>query len=285
MLYDWGMMLRLLLSLALITCSGSVASAEEVEATQEVERREHFEAELDAAYFWDGGALPFVYGSLAVGVGLRLFVTPPDTPRLFSASEGGATTFDDTVPSYAVGLYAGAGAGLIALLPTSARLHHLKGYSEAVLTTMALTEIAKNFFGRHRPLFQEGDEDPDHRRSFFSGHASITAASTVYFGLYLHQHIGPRLRGPRAGLYKALAFTLLGGALVGVPISRVRDNRHHLSDVLTGAFAGSAMAALFYAYQESRYQDDREELYGAKRSRLVLVPDLDNRGLSLMTSW
>lgn len=277
------MLRRLLLAVALIASTGSVAGAEEVVGTEE--SPEHFEATLDAAYLWDGGALPFVYGSLVVGLGVRVFSSPPDTPRLFSSSEGGAENYGNTVPSYALAIYAGAGAGLMALWPASARLYHLKGYAEAVLTTIALTAISKDFFGRHRPHFQEGDDDPDSRRAFFSGHSSISAASTLYFGIYFHQHLASRLRGPRAGLYKALTFTLMGGVLVGVPFSRVVDNRHHVSDVLAGSFVGGAMAAVFYAYQEYRYENDREAFYLAKRNRVVLLPDLRNRGLRLMTRW
>jgi membrane-associated phospholipid phosphatase len=278
------MLRRLALSAALLAVSGSAAWAEPSRSRAN-KGSDHFEGRMTVEYFWDGGAVPFLYGSLGVAVGLRLFNEPSKTPRLFPASEGGETDFKDSVPSIGVGIFAAAGGALVAFVPSSANLFHLKGYGEALFTTLALTQMSKDFFGRHRPHFQEGDDTPDHRRAFFSGHSSLATMSSMYLGIYFHQHIAPRLRGPRAGLYKALTYSILGAAFVGVPYSRVVDNRHHISDVLAGGFVGSATAALFYAYQESRYVDAREAFYRRKRNRLTLVPDLENRGLVLMTRW
>lgn len=245
-----------------------------------VAHAEEFEPEMGAEYLWDGGVVPFLYGSAAVAIGLRLFGEPVDDPNIFPDSEGGLGSVDNTVPELAVVAYSLGFAGIIAATPKAERWHHFKGFGEAIVTTIAVTEIAKDAVGRHRPHFQEGSDNPDHRRSFFSGHASITAAGTVYMGLYLSRNLMPR-----PSLLKTGGLLLLGGLFVGVPLSRVEDNRHHLSDVVTGAAVGSALATAFYVYQESRFRDEEESYWSGKRNRIQIVPNLRNPGLTVQARW
>lgn len=258
-------------------------SAEGAEAA-ELAEPDYFVPRLTAQYFWDEGALPFVYGSAAVALNMRFSVDPRDTPLAFSQREGGSEVRGDTIPSYVVGMYSAAGAGLIALTPTPARLHHFKGYTEAVLTTLALTEIAKVTFGRHRPDYAEEDTALEQRQSFFSGHASMTAVTSAYLGLYFYQHTS-ELVGPEADLAKALVYTALAGAAIGVPLTRLNDNRHHLSDVLTGSAVGGVLAVAFFAYHEARFERDRAGHGQQKTMPLVVMPDLQNRGITLATRW
>jgi len=272
------------LVLALVLCTARVSAAETSNHSDE-DADAGFSPTLDANYFWDDGAIPFIYGSASLTLALRIFVEPAATPRLFSESEGGAEVRGDSVPNVFVAVYALAGAGVIAAVTSHTRLHHLKGYAEAVITTMALTEISKTFFGRHRPDYREGDTKSQQRRSFFSGHSSVTASSSVYLGLYFHYHLRHRLRGPWGGAGSALVYTFLTASAIGVPLSRVVDNRHTTGDVLAGAFVGSAMSAIFFAYQESNLQGESEAFYKKKRNRIVVVPDLQNRGVTLTTRW
>ncbi len=282
-MYD-AAMLRFVI-LALVLChAGAAIADEQVPPSEEVSTVSYSPA-LDASYFWDDGAVPFIYGSAIVALSFRIFVEPVAQPRLFSASEGGAEVRGDTIPSSVVAAYALAGAGITGAVPGPARLHHLKGYSEAVLTTIALTEMSKIYFGRRRPDYQPGDEDPDQRQSFFSGHASVTASSSLYFALYFHYHLRDRLRGYWARPAAALVYAVLAASAVGAPLSRVEDNRHNASDVITGSVVGSAMSAIFFAYQESKFQGERETFYKQKRSRIVVMPDLQNRGVTLSTRW
>jgi membrane-associated phospholipid phosphatase len=246
---------------------------------------EHFDVQVDVSYLWDGGALPFLFGSGALALGLRLFASPASSPLLFPNNEGVVTSFGNTVPELAVGLGVGAGAGLMALMPGIGRWHHLKGYAEATVSTIALTEVVKNLVGRQRPHYQPGDTDPDHRRSFFSGHSSIAAATTVYLGLYLGKHVLPRIGGHYGPAARALVYGALGAAFVGIPYSRLHDNRHHLGDVLAGSAVGTVIAVSFFAYQESRLLESQEEFYLAKRRRMMVLPDVQNRGLHLVTVW
>lgn len=254
-------------------------------ALAETSGDEPFSPSLSVDYLWDGGALPFVYGSGLLTLGLRFFVDPPKEPRLFSPSEGGESVSSDTIPEAVMAGFALSSAGLIAGLPGEGRWYHLKGYAQAVLTTLAITEIAKNAVGRHRPTYEGDLSDLDSRRSFWSGHSSLGAAMSVYLGLYLGRNILPQMDPERGRLYKALGTVGLGAALVGIPLSRLKDNRHHLSDVLTGSLVGAATAVAFYAYQESRLHNERESHHRSKRSRFVVLPDIKNRGLLLTTSW
>lgn len=283
--------------LLLITGGAQVTFAEEpadsLEAAEPVEAADPAESEaspeyvvprLSAQYFWDEGALPFVYGSAAVAVSWRFSVDPRETPLLFPQSEGGSPVKGDTIPSYVVGIYAAAGAGVLGLTPTPARLHHFKGYTQAVLTTLALTEIAKTTFARHRPDYSEGDTDIEQSQSFFSGHASITAVTSLYLGLYFHQHTS-KLVGGDAAFAKTLVYVSLVGVAVGIPLTRLNDNRHHLSDVLTGSAVGGALAAAFFAYHEARFERDRAGEGQKEGGRLVVLPDIENRGLTLATRW
>lgn len=268
--------------LALVLCCGAFARGGQAEpvASGPVASGP-FTPSLDSEYFWDGGAVPFIYVAGATALGLRLFVEPPSSPKLFPESEGGIQDFGNAVPEYIVTAYSLGFAGFIASVPKAERWHHLKGYGEAVLTTMALTEIAKNIVGRHRPHYQEGmEEEFDLRRSFFSGHASITAAGTVYVGLYLSRNLLPK-----PSLLKTVGVLALGGLLVGVPYSRVVDNRHHLSDVLTGGVVGGAVATAFYVYQQGRFADAQESSRARKRSQTQIVPNLRNPGLTLLHRW
>lgn len=254
-------------------------------AAAEASGDEPFSPSLSVDYLWDGGALPFVYGSGILTLGLRLFVQPPQTPRLFPASEGGESVSSDTIPEAAMAGVALSSVGLIAALPGEGRWYHLKGYAQTLLTTLAITEVAKNSVGRHRPTYAGDLSDLDSRRSFVSGHSSLGAAMSVYLALYLGRNILPQIDPRRRRLYRALGTVGVGAALVGIPLSRVSDNRHHLSDVLTGSFVGAATAVGFYAYQESRLHNDRESHYRAKRSRIIVLPDIKNRGLVVSTSW
>jgi membrane-associated phospholipid phosphatase len=270
---------------AWVLCTAQTSAAEEHRSLSEEASQNSYSPALDTSYFWDDGAVPFIYGSASLALGLRIFAEPAATPRLFTDDEGGAEVRGDSVHSVLTGLYALTGAGATAAVSTPARWHHFKGYAQALLTTIALTEGSKMFFGRHRPDYVQGDDDPEQRRSFVSGHSSTTASASVYFGLYFHYHLRHRLRGQWAEPGTALVYTLLTAAAVGVPWSRVQDNRHNVGDVLAGVFVGSAMSAVFFAYQEANFQRAHETFYKQKRKRIVVVPDLQNRGVTLMTRW
>lgn len=242
-------------------------------------------------YLYDGGAIPFFWLPAGVTLGLALFAEPPETPRLFSETEGGAEPKGDTVPNLAVAVYIVAGLGAIAAIPVarSVRAFHLKGYAESTMTTAALTEIAKVTFGRHRPSWTPATDEPDMRKSFFSGHASLTFGTSTYLGFYLHDHVFSEWRDPGQAFaaWELLPLGTLAAGSVAVAASRVHDNRHNVSDVITGALVGTGLSTGFYLWHESRY---RRALAHAKQpreaglfERVRLVPSTDS--LHVIGQW
>jgi membrane-associated phospholipid phosphatase len=234
--------------------------------------------DLDAQYFLDGGAVPFVYVAGGVAIAAQLG-SPPAEPLAFSPSEGGAAQRADTVPGYSVAALSGALTLTLGAFDRKARWHHVKGMFEAVVTTTAVTQLAKLAFGRRRPDYdpQRSSIDDD-RMSFFSMHSSVTAASTVYLGLYLRQHAFKPWRGDRAIAWWELpAYASLAAIATYVPYSRVADRQHHVSDVLAGSAIGTGLAVAFYAFQEGRFRKAASEHARA----LTLVPWTSMPGASI----
>jgi len=198
-------------------------------------------------------------------------MSPRDEPFGFSAAEGGLEIKGDTIPEYQVAMLAGVTSGLMAAPSRPARWFHLKGFAEAVLTTAAITGVTKNVVGRHRPSHSPGSNNLDLRRSFFSGHASITLATMTYFGLYLQRHVFAEWRPADSEIawWEPIPLAALVAISAYVPYTRIDNNRHHPSDILTGAAVGTATAVAFYIYQERRFRDRRRR---DKPSRITLAP-------------
>lgn len=223
-------------------------------------------------------ALVFVWGSAAAAAGAVLFFEPPVTPRGFDPGEGGVPANGETIPNWQVG----AGVALVPLAiglgGDDSRWYHTKGVLQALFTTAAFTELAKNSFGRHRPSYHPDTSVEDDRKSFFSGHSSLTLASTTYTGLWLHDHVFAHWRGDAAfAWWEVPPYLALGALSVWVPYTRIADAKHHRSDVLTGAAVGTLMGVGFYAWQDSRYWRNRN-----LTDRLVLLPMLETPGAIVM---
>lgn len=225
-------------------------------------------------WFVDGGMIPFFYVPGVVAVAVTLSVSAPETPRLFSSSEGGEEPKSSTIPTYQVGVLAGALTLTAGLFDRDARWYHVKGMAQSIVTTATVTQIAKLTFGRHRPSWNPSSTDDDDRMSFFSGHSSLTLTSTVYLGIYLRQHVFAPWRGDRVlAWWEIPAYAGLAALSVYVPYTRIDDNKHHVSDVLTGAAVGTGFALLFYHYQEGRYRDALGDL--------AITPWSDGTGVSV----
>lgn len=243
--------------------------------------------DLEWSYLYDGGAVPFVFGAGAAAVSLYLFAEPRDTPWLFSASEGGEPRIDESIPDIAVaGMGALAGLG-VAAWDRDARWFHTKGFVESFCTTAALTELSKGVVGRHRPRFDPAlSDEADDRKSFFSGHASLTWSTVTYLGLYLRQHAFATRRGTAAlAWWEMPAYASLLAVGVYIPYTRVDEGYHHVSDVLVGASVGSATAALFYWWQQRRYE---RAAAGARREgapSLTVMPLGAGRGVQLVGTF
>ena len=255
------------------------------QASPEVQTPEH-----GWAYLYDGGAIPFIYGSLALRIGMR-WVEPRATPLFFSAKEGGAPSRkDEEVPAWVIGVGSGAMTALIAVLPNPSRWFHVKGMAESLFTTMALTTVLKRTFGRHRPDFVLGGNNSENAHSsFVSGHASTALAATTYLTLYLSHDLFPKYRETRGMLWvEGLSYAGLLGISIYVPYERVQHNRHHISDVVAGSLLGAGVAGAFFYWQRSRFQDTFQPKHSQNddaKAAWMLLPDIGNRGLFLATRW
>ncbi|CAI4223135.1 unnamed protein product [Auanema sp. JU1783] len=139
------------------------------------------------------------------------------------------------------------------------------GYSQiGFICNITLTNIAKIVIGRLRPHFLDvckagnntctssehifisnytctGDPslEMEGRKSFFSGHSSISMYASVWTALYLQARLlsvcGNRIIIP-------IIQTIVVAAGMGISLSRINDNMHHWSDVLVGMFVGSFIA-------------------------------------------
>lgn len=207
----------------------------------------------------------------------------------------------ETVPSATVPIYAILGPVLVLLgLGMYLRINRdhihsaLQGLLGAIALTLMLTEATKNYVGRPRPdfyyrCFPDGvlkmidDTHPDcsqgrgvndGRKSFFSGHASLSAAGLTYLTFFLalllrtyHAWRRETLKGSllplnllessveRAPfvvvLLEAPLLTLVVSLLPSlgamfVAASRVRDYRHHTSDVVVGYAVGLVVSYLCF---------------------------------------
>ena len=233
------------------------------------------------AYYYDASALA-LYGALIGGAAAQ-FLSVPEQPRFFSPDEGGAERRGDTLPDWTLSVIGGAAFGVVLAAPNPKRWYHVKGFAGAFASTVLVTTLVKKTVGRHRPDYQPTDDDEDGRRSFFSGHSSLTLVSTTYLGLYLRRHLfaGVRPAGSALPWWEAATYLGLAAFSAYVPISRVLDHRHHPSDVAVGSLVGAGVATGFFLWQERRLR----RAQGAGRESSVagwmLTPTVEPAGLGL----
>ncbi len=193
------------------------------------------------------------------------------------------------------------------------RVHEVGvGLAETLALSLTVTNVLKFSFGRLRPDFQDrvrrfycnqpdhqgvactGNEQPldpdpskwqglldDGRRSFPSGHSSTSFALATYAVLAT----GGRWVWSPDATASSRAWGI-GGQLSALALAsyvawtRVRDGRHNLSDVLSGAAIGTAMANLAYW---RRFDSD-----GTTRRRPMDVGasfDTTSASLSFSVGW
>lgn len=114
--------------------------------------------------------------------------------------------------------------------------------AEAVVITVALTQLTKFVAGRERPFVHALPEDQkpltakptDNNVSFFSGHTSFAFSLAVAAGTVAE------LRGYSG---RALVWALGIPLASAVPLLRMMADKHYLTDVLLGFAVGSAVGA------------------------------------------
>jgi hypothetical protein len=240
--------------------------------------------DLELSYLWDGGAVPFLYGSLAARWALESEIAPPAEPRMFAASEGGATSRKSQELPGAVVTVGGALLGLtIALDHDESRWFHVKGMAEAMATTTLLTGIGKVSFGRHRPDYDAANPTVDGRRSFPSGHSSQAFAAATYVAIYLRGHAFDRWRAPGTlPWWEITTYAAIGGLAVAVPIERVYHHRHHATDALAGSVLGAATSAAFYVWHEHRYRHAAAGDHELNLTSPMIAPTFERPGVQAM---
>lgn len=116
-------------------------------------------------------------------------------------------------------------------------------WSETFLATMAITAITKNSVNRKRPYVYNPDVpiskkiEKDATASFFSGHTSMTAASSFFTAkIYADMHTDSKFR--------PLVWT--GAALLPATIGflRYKSGKHYFTDILTGYAVGALIGIL-----------------------------------------
>ncbi|MGD8779985.1 MAG: phosphatase PAP2 family protein [Ignavibacteria bacterium] len=116
-------------------------------------------------------------------------------------------------------------------------------FRKSLIYTYTLTEYIKSFVYRKRP-------DETDSRSFISGHTSTTFAAATYLYLELDDFFDgwdvTRRNDVLKNVLKVGSTTVLYGWASFVGYSRLRDKKHYLSDVISGAIVGSLISYIVY---------------------------------------
>ncbi len=122
-------------------------------------------------------------------------------------------------------------------------LRNAMGLYKTLMYTQVATQTIKNLVHRVRP---DGSDD----KSFFSGHSSISFATAAYLQREaddaLAQWEALENRPVLRNVLRAGSAAVLYGWSGYVGYSRMRDNKHFLSDVAVGALVGAVIGNLVY---------------------------------------
>ncbi len=140
---------------------------------------------------------------------------------------------------------------------------HFKGFVLSATSTSMLTGMIKDFAGSPRPhadaAFLRGIEERHIRDSFPSGHASFAFCNATYSSLYLWNYWGDNRRDYT--LLKTASSAGLFTAATAIAYSRVDNFQHRTSDILAGAFLGSATALGIFILQEKRIESNNNRVH------------------------
>jgi membrane-associated phospholipid phosphatase len=111
------------------------------------------------------------------------------------------------------------------------------------LSTLMLTDLVKNSLRRNRPFVYNAQAplidrmESDARKSFFSGHASMTACNTFFAAkIWSDMHPNSKL--------KPWVWTAAAAVPAYAALQRVQAGKHYPSDVIVGLAVGAAMGYL-----------------------------------------
>lgn len=200
---------------------------------------------------------------------VRDWLRDPDPPETFLAEHGSSI------------LLYGAPAALLAMDLTDRHnmTRDLVGYLETYLVVGGLTDLTKDVVGRERPelefvddIAEEDDLTPEeveeieesgnNRRSFPSGHASGSFAYASYLERAVARRVG--MRGPG----RAAVFSALYGLAGYISYSRIENDRHYFTDIVTGAALGVWVGRTYYRINHRDEFEPKQE----KTSAFVFAP-------------
>jgi hypothetical protein len=235
-------------------------------------------------YLWDGGAVPFLWGTLAARIAMDRWVPASSSPMGFSSSEGGASVAPWETPGWTVTATGGVLGLAMALGEDESRWYHVKGLAETMATGAFVTGALKLAFARQRPDYS-GDPSSGFgggNRSFPSGHSTQAFEVATYAVLYLRTHGFDKYR-PHGEFrwWEGAAYASIYGAAAAVAGERVYHHRHHLTDVAAGAALGTATSALFFLYQERRYQASRS----LEKRAFLISPTVSSEDVGVSAQW
>ncbi|CAF0765767.1 unnamed protein product [Adineta steineri] len=104
--------------------------------------------------------------------------------------------------------------------------------------------------GESVDFVKDKDGAHDIRQSFPSGHSSSAFCGLIFLALYIHKVWNYRNIGLFPYVMEMLCFAL--AAYIG--ITRITDNRHHATDVLSGAILGTVVAIIAFRYMVGSFK-------------------------------
>ena len=134
------------------------------------------------------------------------------------------------------------------------------------VTTGALTVMCKRVIDRPRPYCQSSGTRPAgrpandgyHTESFFSGHSSMAFFAAGFTNNRLRRHMRREWRRDEYRSWRWASPLLTFGWATLVGGSRIHADKHHFTDVASGALVGYGLSELFYrlCYQSGRTQSE-----------------------------
>ncbi|KNC97531.1 uncharacterized protein SPPG_07006 [Spizellomyces punctatus DAOM BR117] len=187
---------------------------------------------------------------------------------------------NETVPSWLLAVLA-VGVPVVFILVISLLFKRsvfdahmsLLGLCVALAFTLLFTQVVKittgglrpDFLSRCKPVLVENDplrmvayctgdekEVKEGRKSFFSGHSSLSWAGLGFLALYLSRHLNFK-RAPLAPKYIITILPIILAFLIS--ISRVDDYWHRWQDVFVGGIVGAIVATYNYRYHCAIIED------------------------------
>jgi len=217
--------------------------------------------------YWEIGEWAVIVSSFKLSSLISKTEPWPDTPLIGGRTD--MTYHSSTVPGSWLKTSTYIITAGIAFIPNNrgfmnhVSYDNIKGLMEAASFTSLTTALTKNAFGRKRPSYDNYPSDRKEtsgRQSFISGHSSQSFCLATYSSLFVFEHLGD-IASPLALTCKIITALALHSMAGYVAYTRVKDNKHFVSDVVAGGITGSSISFLVYAFQNNWFSgsDPKED--------------------------